>query len=144
MPFPPVYPLEPNIFNLKFKIMSDDVIYLLIGLYALSCIIIATESKKRGWDAVNVFVICAITSPLIGAILYSPYKKEDIIKNNSIETKEVSDKQNRLLEIIAKSNLANYRQIILTDKTTGVMRTTTVDELIDYYNSDKYKIELAK
>jgi hypothetical protein len=49
---------------------------VLIIMYILGCVLVAAEAKKRGWEVFRVFLICLFASPLIGAILFSQYKKD--------------------------------------------------------------------
>ena len=53
----------------------SDYYPLFISLYALVCILVAAEASFRGWNFFPVFMLCLIASPLIGAIMYSPYKR---------------------------------------------------------------------
>jgi hypothetical protein len=62
-----------------------DNFYVLIVSYLIVSLIISAVAKERGWSQGQVFLICLLTSPLIGAILFSPYKittpaKEEIVQ----------------------------------------------------------------
>jgi hypothetical protein len=46
-------------------------------LYLLACIIVGAVANERDWDFFTPFIVSLIASPIVGAILYSPYKKED-------------------------------------------------------------------
>jgi hypothetical protein len=52
---------------------------VLLGIgYFLSCIIVAVAASERGWNGFLVFLACAVSTPIVGAILYSPYKQKVI------------------------------------------------------------------
>jgi hypothetical protein len=53
---------------------SSSMILILIVLDIFICIGIAYEADDRGHGFVIPFIMSIIASPLIGAILYSPYK----------------------------------------------------------------------
>lgn len=56
--------------------MDSQTILLLIGAYLFICFLVAAECGNRGWSIGNVFVMCALISPIIGAILFSHYRQE--------------------------------------------------------------------
>lgn len=42
--------------------------------YGMICLIITGEAFRRGWDFFPCLVVTVLVTPLIGAILYAPYK----------------------------------------------------------------------
>lgn len=46
-------------------------------IYIFGCICVSVVANERGHDAFTPFIISFFASPIIGAILYSPYKKEE-------------------------------------------------------------------
>ena len=65
-----------------------DYTALLVTVYFLSCIIVAVTASGRGWNGFLVFLVCAVTTPIVGAILYSPYKQK-VVEERTTE-KEIT------------------------------------------------------
>ena len=58
--------------------MDAQLILIVSGLlYLLSSIIVAAVANERGWDGFTPFIVSIIATPLVAAILYSPYKREE-------------------------------------------------------------------
>jgi hypothetical protein len=57
------------------EFFQSELFWVIIA-YLIMSIVIAYEGEDRGWEPIGVFVICIIASPIVGAILYSHYKKE--------------------------------------------------------------------
>ena len=58
--------------------MDSNLPLLIVGVfYLLACIVVASVANERGWDGLTSFVVALIATPIIAAILYSPYKKEE-------------------------------------------------------------------
>lgn len=59
-----------------------------IALYVLACIIVAFVGDAKGWDGLAVFAVGIFCTPLIAAILYSPYKvkKQEVVDKAIEET----------------------------------------------------------
>ena len=51
-------------------------LYWLIGAYLFACLIVAIVADHRGWEGFGVFFIGIFCTPLVAAVLYSPYKIE--------------------------------------------------------------------
>jgi hypothetical protein len=56
--------------------MLQENPWLLISAYAFICLLVAIECASRGWRVFNVILMSLLVSPVIGAILFSPYNKE--------------------------------------------------------------------
>lgn len=54
---------------------SSDLFGLFIIYYVLGCITVAVELSKRGWGIARVFFVSLLASPIVGAIIFSHYKR---------------------------------------------------------------------
>lgn len=50
--------------------------------YFIAVIVVTYEAAGRGWDGAGVFFLCLLISPLMGAILFSPYRQIAAKKEN--------------------------------------------------------------
>jgi hypothetical protein len=58
--------------------MDSNLPFIIAGIvYLLACICVGAVANERGWDSFTPILISLVATPLIGAILYSPYKLEE-------------------------------------------------------------------
>lgn len=56
--------------------MDEQFYYFLIVLaYLIVCLLVSIEAERRNHSFLWTFIVCVLCSPLIGAIMFSPYKK---------------------------------------------------------------------
>ena len=59
--------------TLNLQNMNDDAL-LTLTAYGIVCLIVSAEAKSRGWNQWRAFLVSILTTPIVGAILFSPFK----------------------------------------------------------------------